>query len=99
MLNAASDINHITRAPILGINRGKYMIEQRALMKLGVFDVRSEREKTASHLQHVIDVASLRRAAIDALAELVRFAKVFVLAMSASCVAVMLSNAIPEKTR
>src|SRR5215471_4937071 len=97
VLNSASDIDHVTSAAIFGINRGEDMIEQCALVKLRIFDVRVKGEESPSHLEHVIDVAGFCRAAINSLAEFVGFAEIFVFAMSAGRIAVVLGDAVPEK--
>ncbi|HEX6718688.1 MAG TPA: hypothetical protein VF088_16395 [Pyrinomonadaceae bacterium] len=49
------------------------MIEQSSLFKLRIFDTGVNGEKTASHLQHVIDIARLVGPSVYALGELSYF--------------------------
>ena len=56
-----------------------------------------DREETARHFQHVVDVARLIGASIDALGQLVGRSEVFVFAVSAGGVAVMLTTRVPEE--
>ena len=73
------------------------MIEQRALFKLGILHLRVDGEKTPRHLQHVVDVAALVGAPFDAIAKLVRWAKVFIASVAAGRVTVMQSHRVPEE--
>src|SRR5882724_10065517 len=75
------------------------MIEKSAFVKVGIFNIRAKSKELASHLEHVIDVAGFGGAAVDAIAEFVRFAEIFVFAVAAGGVGMMLNYAIPEKAR
>src|SRR5580765_2189468 len=75
------------------------MIEQRPLFKLGVFNLRVNREQRPRHLQHVVDIATLIRATLNPVAELVRRTKIFVTTVTTRGVAVMQRDCVPEKLR
>ena len=74
------------------------MIEEGALVEVGVVGVGPEGEHLAGHLEHVIDVAGLRGAAVHAVAQLVGFAEILILAVPASGIAVVLDDLVPEET-
>src|ERR1051326_7813383 len=73
------------------------VIEQRSLLKLRVLDIRMNREKTSRHLQQVVNVARLIRAAIHTLGQLIRWSKVFILAVTTGRVTVIVDDCVPEK--
>src|SRR6185503_5814987 len=89
--------DHVTRTPVLRINRTKYMIEQRSLFKLRILHLGLYREKLPRHLEHVVNVATLVRAAIDAFAQLVRWSKVFILAMASRRIGVIIHDGVPKE--
>ena len=75
------------------------MIEQRALVELGVLDVGLQREQLPRHLEHVVDVAGFGGAAVGHVGQLVRLAEVLVLAVAAGGEGVVVDDAIPEERR
>ena len=75
------------------------MIEQGALVEIGVVRVGLEREQQPGELQHVVHVARLAGAAIDHIAELVGGPEVLVLAVTAGGEGMMLRHLIPEEAR
>src|SRR4026207_1160002 len=81
MPHASTYRHHVTRAAIFRIHRGENVIEQRSLLKLRVLDIWMNGKETARHLQHVVDIAGLIRPAVDALGELIRWSKIFILAV------------------
>src|SRR5207247_6434869 len=97
MLHTAADVHHVAGAAILRVYGGENVVEQSALVEFGVFDVRAEREKLPGHLEDIIHVAGLSGAAIHSIAEFVRLAEMFIIAMAAGGIAVMLGDAVPEK--
>src|SRR5437660_474190 len=58
-----------------------------------------DREQTAGHFQHVIDVAAFVGASFNPIAKLVRWSKVFVTSVSTCRVTVMQRYRVPEKFR
>jgi len=72
------------------------VVEQRALVELGVADIRLPREQLPRELEHVVDVARLRRPALGDVAQQVRLAEVLVLAVAAGGKRVVIDDAIPE---
>ena len=99
LLHAAAHRHHVRRPPVVGIDRREDMIEQRALVEVRVVRVGREREQPPRELEHVVDVARLARAAVDARAQLVGRAEVLGEPVPAGGVAVMLRDAIPEERR
>src|ERR1051325_8022964 len=97
VLNAATDVDHITGAAIFGIDGGKNVVEKGALVEFGVFDVGMQGEEWASHLEHVVHVAGFGSAAIHALTEFVGFSEVFVFAVAAGGIAMVLHHSIPKE--
>src|SRR5689334_7335814 len=56
-------------------------------------------EKTPRHFQHVVDVARLVRAAVDALGQLIGWSKVFILAVATGRVSVIVDYRVPKELR
>src|SRR5262245_64764311 len=98
MLNAAPDRNHVTSPPVLRVHRSQYVVEERALVELGVFDVGLKREELPRHFDHVVDVAGFGGAPVNPVAQYIGRAEVFVLAVAAGGEAVMIDDRIPEET-
>ena len=84
-------------AAVLGIDRRQDVIEQRPLVEVGVDRVGPEREQPARELQHVVVVARLAGAAVDASAQLIGRPEVLGEAVTAGRVAVVLHDAVPEE--
>src|SRR5438067_2070410 len=99
MPNAVTDGHHITSPPVLRVHRTQYVIEERAFVELGVFDVGVKREELARHFDHVVDVARLSSAPVYPVAQLVGRAKVFILAVAAGSEGVMIDQRVPEELR
>jgi hypothetical protein len=68
-LDATSDWNHVTGSPVGRIDGGQNVVEESALVKLGVFDVGLKREEAARHFDHVVNVAGLGGAPVDAITQ------------------------------
>ena len=89
--------HHVTRATVFGFDRSEDVIEQSSRVKLCILDIGTNCEETSSHLQHVIHVARFVRPSIDAFRQLIRWSKVFVFAVSAGGVRVIVDYCVPEK--
>ena len=96
MLHATANRHHVANSSILRILRGQDVIEQCAFVKIGVTNLRINREKRARHFDHVVDVAGFRGASVDVIVQLVRRAKILILAVSPGGEAVMQRDVIPE---
>ena len=73
------------------------MVEQGPLFKLGVFNVRMQREQPPRHFEQVIDVTAFVSSAINSFAQLIRWTKVLVTTMTSGGVTVMERNCFPEE--
>src|ERR1044072_5465630 len=89
--------HHVARAAVLRIDRSENVIEQSLLFKLGVLDVRMDREETARHFEHVVDVARLVGPAVDTVCQLIRWSKVFILAVTAGRISVVVAARVPKE--
>lgn len=74
------------------------MVEEGALVGIGVMCVGPEGKHLAGHLEHVIDIAGLSGAAVHAVAQLIGFAEILIFAMPAGRVAVVLDDLVPKET-
>ena len=99
LLHPAAHRDHVRRATILGVHRREDVIEERALVEVGVERVGTEPEEPTRELEHVVVVARLARAAVHAIAQLVGIAEILREPVSARGVRVMLYDAIPEERR
>ena len=94
---ARADGNHVTGRAVVAVDRAENMVEQRALVEFGVANIRLPREQLSRELQHVVDVARLRGAALGDVAQQVGLAEVLVLAVATRCERVVIDDAIPER--
>ena len=95
--HAAAYRDHIADAPVLGVYRRENVVEQGALVVIGVVDVRLEREQRPRELQHVVGIASLARAPVHAVVQVIRRPEILVGAVAPAREAVVLGHAIPEE--
>ena len=96
-MGALADANHIAGAAVFRINRAEDMIEQSPFVKIGVVRIGPEREQSARHFQHVIDIAGFGSATVDHVGEFIRLAEIFITAMAACDKGVMLGYTIPKE--
>ena len=94
---ARADGNHVTGRAVVAVDRAENMVEQRALVEFGVANIRLPREQLSRELQHVVDVARLRGAALGDVAQQVGLAEVLVLAVATRRERVVIDDAIPER--
>ncbi len=73
------------------------MIQQRSFVEVGHVRIAVSNRTAFESVEHVVDVAGLRRVGAQPIVQLVGFAKVLVVAMSARDIAVMMDHAIPEE--
>src|SRR5215510_5301565 len=99
VLDAAPDGNHVTGPAVSRINGRQNVVEESALVELGVFDVGLKREELPRHFDHVVDVAGFGGAPVNPVAQYIGRAEVFVLAVAAGGEAVMIDDRIPEEAR
>ena len=97
--HGASDRHHVARRAVCRIHGAEDVIEEGAFVELRVPDVGLQREEPPRQLEHVVDVAGLRRAAVDDAAQLIRFPEVLVLPVPAGREGVVAHDAIPEEGR
>ncbi len=95
--DALTDRHHVAGAAVFGIDRPEDVVEQRALVEVGVGGVGLHREEQPRHLEHVVDVAGLGRAALDYAVELAGFAEVLVAPVAAGREAVVPRHLVPEE--
>ena len=89
--------HHVTHPSVFGVDRGEDVIEQRALVIIRVVGVGVEREQPPGELEHVVHVAGLARASIDAVAQAVRRTVILVGAVASRGEAVVLGDRVPEE--
>src|SRR5207247_584652 len=88
----------VAGASVRRINGSQNVVEQRPFLEIGIMGIRLQREQPAREFQHVVNIAGFSRSAIDPISQLVWLAEIFVLAMAASGISVMLHHPIPEET-
>ena len=93
------DRNHVAGSPIVGVNGSQHVVEQGALLKLGVPDVGRQSEQQPRHFENVVNVARLRCASVQMVADLIGREKVFILSVPARDKAVMAGDRVPEEAR
>ena len=96
MLNAAAHRHHVADAPVIRILRRQDVIEQRALLIVGIPDIRLHGKQRTRHFDHVIDVAGLGGASVHHVRQLVRLSEVFVPRVAAGGEGVVLRHLVPE---
>ncbi len=97
--DALSHRHHVAHRAVGRVDRAEDVVEERALLEVGVADVGLEREQRARHLDQVVDVARLGRAAVDHVAQLVGLAEVLVAAVPAGGEGVVVHHLVPEELR
>src|ERR1044072_8038437 len=97
MAHSPTNRHHVTGAAIVRIHRSEDVIEQRSLFKLRILDVGMNGKQTARHLQHVVDVAGLICSPVYALGELIGWSEVFVFAVPARGVCMIVDYCVPKE--
>ena len=97
VLHAPPHRHHVAHPAVLRVDGRHDVVEQRALVEVGVVRVGVQGEQLPGELEHVVDVARLARAAVDEIAELVRRSEVLILPVAAGGEAVMLGDLVPEE--
>src|SRR5215813_2369241 len=96
MTHTTADGNHVTSSSVFRIYRSQNVIEQCPFFILRILDVGLERKKRSRHFEHVVDVATLVRPAIDSFRQLIRRTEIFVFAVSARSVTMIVDHDIPK---
>src|SRR4051812_19952841 len=99
LLHAAANGDHVRRGAVTRIDRREGVVEESTLLEVRIERIGAEREQPARQLEHVVDVARLAGAAVDAMAQLIWRSEVLGQPMSTRRVAVMLRDAVPEERR
>lgn len=81
----------------IGVLSGADVVEKGALVEIGHRRLGVPAEDVASELEHVVDIAGFSRGRAEAIVEAIGGAEVFVVAMAAGDVAVMVNDAVPEE--
>ena len=96
VLHPAAHRHHIADTAIVRILGSENVIEQCALVKVGIANVRLDGEEFPGHFDHVVHVAGFGRAAVHHVVQLVWLTEVFIFAVAPGGKAVMQSHFVPE---